>query len=561
MRVFKILLVLSMVLMMTNSLFASKIEATDEYDFSLALNYAFHNNIDSIVLATSGGVYTTVDTAAMVIKEPLTIVAAPGLAEKPIITHSDADSSTLEIFVVCNDLTVEGVVFDGGHAQSHGMKYALRFMHTDPDQPGGQVFAKEGTNIHVKNCDFKNLIRDKIVEPEYNKGHALYFNRPSDKNDPTIKAGTVKFEDCGFYRIGDEAIRLSETEKYDIERAVDSLIVRNCTFTDIDAECIRMYADTDETTEDAHVMLENLTINNSATRVIYLKNNFGSTVRNVIISNSRLPGISRLDRTDFLIQIQRPGSQICCVDTSNITTLDGTDEGTEIYVSKNQGQGVALHTIYGYDPMYADASNMDYTLQPGSPAYFGASDDGAIGDRNWATQTPTQIAFNYTKTGEGVLECDPPLVGRSYAAGTEVTVTAAPDSAWTFAGWGGDLAGSGNPATVTMDAAVNFSVTFESSTTDVADLNRTPRTYQLEQNYPNPFNPTTTISFTLEKAGQTRLTVYNVLGKELFTLVDNKLSAGEHTVELNAQDLSSGVYFYRLESGHFASVRKMIVMK
>ncbi len=560
MRFAKILLCGFFMFFAGNSLFASHIEATDEYDFQLALEYVYRSNVDSIVLTTPGGVYTTQDTVPMLIEKPLTIVAAPGLAQKPIITHSDPDSNTLEIFFVCNDLTVDGVIFDGGHPQSHGMKYALRVQHTPSDFPGGQTFVKLGTNIHIKNCEFRNIIRDKITVPEMNKGHALYFNRPDQKSDPTIKAGTVKFENCSFYRIGDEAIRLSDTEKYDIDRVVDSLIVRNCTFTDIDAECIRFYADTDETTDDAYVMLENLTINNCATRVCYVKNNSGTTFRNVIISNSRLPGVSRLDRTDFLVQIQRPGSHICCVDSFNITTLDGTDEGTEIYVSKNQGMGVDKHTIYGFDPMYTDGANMDYTLQAASPAYFGASDNGPLGDRRWATNSPTRIAFNYTKTGEGMIECDPPLVGRSFAPGTEVTVTAAPDSAWTFGGWGGDLAAMDNPATLTVDAAVNFTVTFE-STTAVAEQIQTPRIYRLEQNYPNPFNPTTTIGFSLKKAGVATLTLYNVLGEELFTLFERHFTAGEHQIQFNASELPSGVYFYKLRSGTFNHVKKMVVRR
>ncbi|MBD3383901.1 T9SS type A sorting domain-containing protein [candidate division KSB1 bacterium] len=561
MKFAKTLFVASVLLLMANTLFASKIEATDEYDFNLALQYVFHNNVDSIVLVTSGGVYTTQDTVPMLIEKPLTILAAPGLAEKPIITHSDPDSNVLEIFYVCNDLTVEGVTFDGGHEQCHGMKYALRVQHTPNDYPGGQKFVKIGTNLRVKNCDFRNIIRDKQVVPEMNGGHALYFNRPDGQNDPTIKAGTIVFENCTFHRIGDEAIRLTETEKYPIDRVADTLIVRNCTFTDVDAECIRFYADTDETTEDAYVMLENLTINNCATRVCYIKNNFGTTFRNVIITNSRLPGISRLDRTDFLVQIQRPGSHICCVDSFNITTLDGTDEGTEIYVSKNQGMGVDEHTIYGFDPMYADAATMDYTLQAASPAYFGASDNGPLGDRRWATNAPTRIAFNYTKTGDGSVVCDPPLIGRSFPAGTQATVTAAPDSAWTFAGWGGDLAGSDNPVTVDVNSAVNFSVTFESSSTAVADWSKNPQVYKLEQNYPNPYNPTTTIIFSLEKPGSATMTIYDVLGKEMFTLFEKHFTAGEHEINLNASDLPTGVYFYKLSSGYFEQVKKMIVIK
>ena len=113
-----------------------------------------------------------------------------------------------------------------------------------------------------------------------------------------VIAGTVIVEDCIIQNTGDEAIRMTETEKFAAERVLDTLIVRNTTFTNIDAECIRFYADTDTATADAYVLLENLTINNSATRVMYIKNNQYATARNIIVSNARLPGSDRQDRSD-----------------------------------------------------------------------------------------------------------------------------------------------------------------------------------------------------------------------------------------------------------------------
>ena len=89
MSVTKFFILLSFViLIVSGSASASSIEVEDQYDFKLALNFAFLNNIDTLILTTSGGVYTTTDTLYFQILEPLTIMAAPGLAEKPIITHS-----------------------------------------------------------------------------------------------------------------------------------------------------------------------------------------------------------------------------------------------------------------------------------------------------------------------------------------------------------------------------------------------------------------------------------------------------------------------------------------
>jgi hypothetical protein len=88
-----------------------------------------------------------------------------------------------------------------------------------------------------------------------------------------------------------------------------------------------------------------------------------------------------------------------------------------------------------------------------------------------------------------------------------------------------------------------------------------PSTFALEQNYPNPFNPTTTINFSLGKATDVKLIVYNVLGQQVTQLVNDKLPAGAHTVQFKATNLATGVYFYRLEAGSFVDVKKMLLLK
>ena len=88
-----------------------------------------------------------------------------------------------------------------------------------------------------------------------------------------------------------------------------------------------------------------------------------------------------------------------------------------------------------------------------------------------------------------------------------------------------------------------------------------PAVFELHQNYPNPFNPATTISFTLGKGGFTTLVVYNVLGQKVATLVSGNVAAGRHDVKFDAAAVSSGMYFYRLESGNLSSVKKMMLLK
>lgn len=88
-----------------------------------------------------------------------------------------------------------------------------------------------------------------------------------------------------------------------------------------------------------------------------------------------------------------------------------------------------------------------------------------------------------------------------------------------------------------------------------------PNAFSLSQNYPNPFNPTTNINFTIPKSGVVSLKVYDMLGKEVMTLVNEFRSAGAHTVNFNASRFASGTYFYRLETNGFVDVKKMMLVK
>ena len=88
-----------------------------------------------------------------------------------------------------------------------------------------------------------------------------------------------------------------------------------------------------------------------------------------------------------------------------------------------------------------------------------------------------------------------------------------------------------------------------------------PTGFQLKQNYPNPFNPSTTITYTLPTNEPVELKLYDVLGREVETLVDQPQAAGEHSVTLNANSLASGVYFYLLQSDGRVLAKKLMVIK
>ena len=101
---------------------------------------------------------------------------------------------------------------------------------------------------------------------------------------------------------------------------------------------------------------------------------------------------------------------------------------------------------------------------------------------------------------------------------------------------------------------------FEYSKTIEIDVNNENK-FELSRNYPNPFNPVTTIQFRLPQTGLVKLTLFNILGQEVRTLVNEFMEAGMHSVNFNASELNSGIYIYKLESGSFNQTKKMTIIK
>jgi hypothetical protein len=91
--------------------------------------------------------------------------------------------------------------------------------------------------------------------------------------------------------------------------------------------------------------------------------------------------------------------------------------------------------------------------------------------------------------------------------------------------------------------------------------NALPKEFGLEQNFPNPYNPTTMIHYELPKTSFVRLTVFNILGQEVRTLVNQTEQAGYKSVSFDGSTLASGMYFYKLTAGGFSDVKKMVLLK
>ena len=93
------------------------------------------------------------------------------------------------------------------------------------------------------------------------------------------------------------------------------------------------------------------------------------------------------------------------------------------------------------------------------------------------------------------------------------------------------------------------------------EVNDFPKEFMLSQNYPNPFNPSTVISYSLPSASNVKLIVYNSLGQTVKVIENGFKNAGNYSIKFNAAELPSGIYFYKLETGQFSQVKKMMVIK
>lgn len=97
--------------------------------------------------------------------------------------------------------------------------------------------------------------------------------------------------------------------------------------------------------------------------------------------------------------------------------------------------------------------------------------------------------------------------------------------------------------------------------TSVDEDNSVALTFELQQNYPNPFNPATEIKFSFPKASNVQLKVFDIIGNEVASLVDEFKSAGKYSVKFDAKNLTSGVYFYRIQTDNYTDTKKLLLLK
>jgi len=139
-----------------------------------------------------------------------------------------------------------------------------------------------------------------------------------------------------------------------------------------------------------------------------------------------------------------------------------------------------------------------------------------------------------------------------------------------FRGWNGngygsytspDSSGTDTLAAIIMTNPISETARWESLIGIVNVESQIPKEYMLYQNYPNPFNPETIFKIDIPKESYTKLVIYDILGREIIKLFDSRLSAGVYKVHWDANSFSSGIYFYKLESGNYSSVKRMVLFK
>jgi acid phosphatase len=204
--------------------------------------------------------------------------------------------------------------------------------------------------------------------------------------------------------------------------------------------------------------------------------------------------------------------------------------------------------------------------------YAGSSGDSSAIFNCWDNVTPVELTSFTCNTNENIVSLNWVTATETNNKGFEIqkkNVT----SDWTSTGFVEGNGTTTNQHTYSFTdnntiegiyqyrlKQIDFDGSYSFSKTVEVNLH-TPAHFELNQNYPNPFNPSTTISYSVPNASQVVIKIYNVIGKEVSTLVNESKPAGNYQVKLDAKDLPSGIYFYKIQAGNFSDVKKMILLK
>jgi hypothetical protein len=390
---------------------------------------------DVIELVTSGGIYR--ETARVAVSKNLTIRAAQGLAQKPVLRWFVNDEIRVQASLFLKGIRLEG----NGIAQ-----YAMQLR----DMPA----AAPPVSLICEDVDFKTFL-------PAGEGYGLRVR----SNISRLRE--LRFTNCTFDSIGKSALRLEFPSN-----GVDSIIFDECTFANIsinglnDGErCLRIEFGSYLTPPKVRVnRCTFYNINEDAVRTSTLCE---LRVLNSIFNRVRLNPV-QCDTT---------------VSTSTVAFCDTIQNNSPFDLNS----GFNIGTIYAEDPEFSNPLAFNFTISAFFAENFRGNDNRPLGPTRWHPRASSVQ----------------------------------------------------NPRS---EKAVRFA---------------------LHQNYPNPFNPATNINYELSSPSRVQLEVFDLLGRTVATLVNERQNQGSYTVKVNASkyNLSSGVYFYRLQTEDFTSTRKMTLLK
>jgi hypothetical protein len=268
-----------------------------------------------------------------------------------------------------------------------------------------------------------------------------------------------------------------------------------------------------------------------------------------------LSGKFRLAKNDFT------AAAVENVDATNFAVTNGTGS----LIIKNVGTTETLFPvgIYFYSPVWVTNDGTIDNIGVRVESDTKPLPDGGRVKAKWTLSEGTVGGGDYTLKFGWLSQHEDTKFKQNRSANAGIFLLA---SDTTEAGIGGYITQFDSlPYTVSrggISSLGSFGVgKFGHITVDVSETKVLPSVFSLNQNYPNPFNPATSISFFVPKDGHVSLKVFDILGKEIATIVDRNMESGEHHYEWNASDYASGIYFYRITAGDFVQTKKMMLLK
>ena len=309
-------------------------------------------------------------------------------------------------------LTLKDLIIDG-YSNVSGKATKYMFRHDD----GAEI----DIMVDADNVDFFGTI----------EAFMKFYSR--------VHADTLRFTNCLIYDIGKEGI-------YDnAAGTTDYLEISNCTFHHVKREIVRFKVQTPLAVID-HVTVDSCGYGDGSkySSFKFEVANVGSITNSIItdVLNTTYGYSMRMYGSDFVVDN-------CIV--NNSAEIDNNDGA------------IVGDMVFDIDPLYEDVASANFTLKDSSMAYFLANDGSkAIGDLRWATSTnvPSYKKLDVAEVGNGEVSLSPEGVAGYYPAGTVVSLTATADALNKFVEWSGDLSGSTNPETLTLDADKSVTATF-----------------------------------------------------------------------------------------------------